>query len=207
MNKQTSSRVSSIASRLLSDLRNAPNAIHFALTRSDVEALAGSALSQDETPGQSGLHPAPAEFTTEQIQADPVLHYFHYAHLPQTLRVTSEQFFRLAHRIVTTVPRNPERTVALRKLLEAKDAAVRANLPAPAVASRGPCLHDLIFAPGNALEGECTVCKEKVVNDNRYAQSAARAEGFLTRIADPEPGEAVEIGGHDIDREPLKFEG
>jgi hypothetical protein len=31
------------------------------------------------------------------------------------------------------VPRNAERTVALRKLLEAKDAAVRANLPAPGV--------------------------------------------------------------------------
>ena len=34
----------------------------------------------------------------------------------------------LAGRIVETLPRNPERTVALRKLLEAKDAAVRALL-------------------------------------------------------------------------------
>lgn len=33
------------------------------------------------------------------------------------------------HHIVTSLPRNAERTVALRKLLEAKDAAVRANVP------------------------------------------------------------------------------
>lgn len=32
------------------------------------------------------------------------------------------------HELVNTLPRNPERTVALRKLLEAKDAAVRAVL-------------------------------------------------------------------------------
>jgi hypothetical protein len=30
--------------------------------------------------------------------------------------------------MIETLPRNPERTVALRKLLEAKDAAVRAKL-------------------------------------------------------------------------------
>jgi hypothetical protein len=40
-------------------------------------------------------------------------------------------FFILAATLVTSLPRNAERTVALRKLLEAKDAAVRANLPAP----------------------------------------------------------------------------
>lgn len=33
-----------------------------------------------------------------------------------------------AETIVRTLPRNPERTVALRKLLEAKDCAVRAAL-------------------------------------------------------------------------------
>ena len=34
----------------------------------------------------------------------------------------------MAATIIDTLPRNPERTVALRKLLEAKDAAVRALL-------------------------------------------------------------------------------
>lgn len=38
----------------------------------------------------------------------------------------SKPFGDLAQQIVDNLPRNPERTVALRKLLEAKDAAVRA---------------------------------------------------------------------------------
>ena len=74
------------------------------------------------------IHPAPAEFTTEQIAQDPILRYFHYAHLPPPLQGASKPFCDLARHIVTTLPRNAERTVALRKLLEAKDAGVRANV-------------------------------------------------------------------------------
>lgn len=77
----------------------------------------------------SGIHPAPAEFTADQVATDPILHFFHYAHLPARLQATSRNFFLLAQSLINTVPRNAERTVALRKLLEAKDAAVRANLP------------------------------------------------------------------------------
>lgn len=74
------------------------------------------------------IHPAPSEFTEEQIQTDPILRYFHYSHLPPALQVASKPFCELARHIVTTLPRNAERTVALRKLLEAKDAGVRANV-------------------------------------------------------------------------------
>jgi hypothetical protein len=77
---------------------------------------------------QDAIHPAPLEFTSEQIATDPILRYFHYAHLPAKLQPSSSPFCQLAMHIVTTVPRNAERTVALRKLLEAKDAAVRANV-------------------------------------------------------------------------------
>jgi hypothetical protein len=59
---------------------------------------------------------------------EPILQFFVYDHLRDDLRGTSEPFAKLAHLIATTLPRNPERTVALRKLLEAKDAAVRARL-------------------------------------------------------------------------------
>lgn len=59
---------------------------------------------------------------------DQILQFFEYAHLPAALQTVSHPFWTLAHSIVGTVPRNPERTVALRKLLEAKDAAVRAAL-------------------------------------------------------------------------------
>ena len=57
-----------------------------------------------------------------------IMQFFDASHLPHPLRVVSEPFCSLAQRIVETLPRNPERTVALRKLLEAKDAAVRAAL-------------------------------------------------------------------------------
>ena len=76
----------------------------------------------------SEIHPAPTEFTEEQIAADAILRFFHYAHLPEKLKASSAPFCNLAMHIVATLPRNAERTVALRKLLEAKDAAVRANL-------------------------------------------------------------------------------
>ena len=81
----------------------------------------------------SGIHPAPVEFTAEQLSTDPILQFFHYAHLPAQFQATSRNFCVLALYIATSLPRNAERTVALRKLLEAKDAAVRANLPPPSL--------------------------------------------------------------------------
>ena len=59
---------------------------------------------------------------------EPILQFFAYEHLPEGLQSVSMQFAHMAQRIVDTLPRNPERTVALRKLLEAKDAAVRAKI-------------------------------------------------------------------------------
>jgi hypothetical protein len=87
------------------------------------------ASTRENTQDAAGIHPAPVEFTPDQISTDPILHFFHYRHLPPQLRETSRPFAHLAYKLVTTLPRNAERTVALRKLLEAKDAAVRANLP------------------------------------------------------------------------------
>jgi hypothetical protein len=57
---------------------------------------------------------------------DHIMQFFGYSHLPAHLAAVSQPFCDLAAKIVETLPRNPERTVALRKLLEAKDAAVRA---------------------------------------------------------------------------------
>jgi hypothetical protein len=59
---------------------------------------------------------------------EPIMQFFAYAHLPAHLQEVSAPFGVLAETIVNMLPRNPERTVALRKLLEAKDAAVRARL-------------------------------------------------------------------------------
>jgi hypothetical protein len=68
---------------------------------------------------------------TPQQDAQPqehILQFFKYMHLPERLQEVSRPFCVLAHDICRSLPRNPERTVALRKLLEAKDAAVRAEL-------------------------------------------------------------------------------
>ena len=59
---------------------------------------------------------------------DRMSQFFAYAHLPAHLQDVSKPFCELAAHIVNTLPSNPERTVALRKLLEAKDCAVRALL-------------------------------------------------------------------------------
>lgn len=63
--------------------------------------------------------------------AEHIMQFFAYEHLPEKLREVSRPFCELAKRITDPtssdgLPRNAERTVALRKLLEAKDAAVRA---------------------------------------------------------------------------------
>lgn len=73
---------------------------------------------------------------------DRMLQFFAYEHLPAHLQAVSKPFHDLAYALVMgdnvpesgtvtiggPLPSNPERTVALRKLLEAKDCAVRALL-------------------------------------------------------------------------------
>ena len=77
-----------------------------------VDSLTGEFLSRDDF----------------KPELEPILQFFKFGHLPDDLQGISRPFGTLAHEIVLTLPRNPERTVALRKLLEAKDAAVRARL-------------------------------------------------------------------------------
>jgi len=76
------------------------------------------------------IHPAQQE----------LLRFFEYDHLPPRLQEISKHFHWLAHALVGEAPihenseheqitlSGPELTVALRKLLEAKDCAVRAAL-------------------------------------------------------------------------------
>jgi hypothetical protein len=58
-----------------------------------------------------------------------VLRYFDFRHLPPHLQDASRPWAERAFRTALAAPDSPETTVALRKLLEAKDAAVRAVLP------------------------------------------------------------------------------
>lgn len=62
------------------------------------------------------------------MEKEYLMQFFTYGHLPESLQAISKPFCDLAELMVNLVPRNPERTTALRKLLEAKDCAVRAKL-------------------------------------------------------------------------------
>jgi len=59
---------------------------------------------------------------------DNLLQFFAYEHLPVHLQIVSKPFGDLARNLAAELPKNPESTVALRKLLEAKDCAVRSVL-------------------------------------------------------------------------------
>lgn len=65
---------------------------------------------------------------TDKPVQERMLRWFEYEHLPEHLQEISKPFGELARTLCNTVDGGPERTVALRKLLEAKDAAVRAKL-------------------------------------------------------------------------------
>jgi hypothetical protein len=60
------------------------------------------------------------------LEQDPILKFFGYKHLRPQLMAYSKPWAELAAHVVKNTPRNAERSVALRKLLEGKDAAVRA---------------------------------------------------------------------------------
>lgn len=62
---------------------------------------------------------------------EQLLSFFVWEHLPEHLQKASKPFGELAHQLVEDMPDSPELTVCLRKLLEAKDCAVRAQLSPP----------------------------------------------------------------------------
>lgn len=55
--------------------------------------------------------------------------YFKFDHLPPHLQAVSKPFGELAEQLDMLLPTGAEKAVALRKLLESKDAAVRSVLP------------------------------------------------------------------------------
>jgi thymidine phosphorylase len=84
-------------------------------------------VDADDTPLRSpdcyvtrgvGWHPA----------VEHVMKFFVCDHLPEKLQEVSKPFCDLALQLANRAPFNQETTVALRKLLEAKDAAVRSVL-------------------------------------------------------------------------------
>jgi hypothetical protein len=58
---------------------------------------------------------------------EPMLQFFVYDRTSTETTEVTALFAGLAKVIADTLPRNPERTVALRKLMEARDCALRAK--------------------------------------------------------------------------------
>ncbi|EEY8909053.1 hypothetical protein H9I67_003931 [Escherichia coli] len=58
----------------------------------------------------------------------PIMKYFNYEHLPTSLKEVSKPIGDLARVMDESLPDGPEKSAGLRKLLEAKDALVRAKL-------------------------------------------------------------------------------
>lgn len=57
-----------------------------------------------------------------------IMQFFSFDHLPEPMKSVSKKFSDVATEMNEYLPENPEKTVMLRKLLEAKDCAVRAVL-------------------------------------------------------------------------------
>ena len=69
-------------------------------------------------------------YDEEKIRLNQMLKYFEYEHLPEHLKAVSKPFGDLANSLVNEMGlQGEELSQALRKLLEAKDCAVRAALP------------------------------------------------------------------------------
>lgn len=62
------------------------------------------------------------------MSTPPILRYFDYGHLPADQRDTGREFEEMAAWLAENLTPGPEATVALRKLLESRDAAFRAGL-------------------------------------------------------------------------------
>ena len=72
-----------------------------------------------------------AQITTrsgESPMHNPILKHFAYSHLPPRLQDVSRAFHEIAISNAAALPDGPEKDMCLRKLLEAKDCAVRAAL-------------------------------------------------------------------------------
>ncbi len=95
---------------------------------------------------------------------DHILQFFAYQHLPEHLQAISKPFSEQADHIVKTIPRSPERTAGLRKLLEAKDCIVRTFLGENETLECGGCGYKMWFKPTEEKkEILCDSCGIKII--------------------------------------------
>lgn len=74
------------------------------------------------------MEPQALENKESPTPSGEIMKFFKYEHLPEKLQKVSRPFGELAIAMKVTLPENDEKYHALRKLLEAKDCAVRSLL-------------------------------------------------------------------------------
>lgn len=86
-------------------------------------------LILDPPAGDCDYKPKESDMSEQQEREPaPIIKYFSFDHLPDDLKEASRPFCATAEWVDQNLPNCAEKSVALRKLLEAKDAAVRAAL-------------------------------------------------------------------------------
>lgn len=68
---------------------------------------------------------------SHHAEAAELMQFFSYEHLPPKLQTVSRPFCDIATVLMLDLPAGYEKVAAMRKLLEAKDCAVRAVVGAP----------------------------------------------------------------------------
>jgi len=68
------------------------------------------------------------DFADQFKPTTPIIQYFEYKHLPEKLQVVSKRICDVAVYMDNSLPDGPEKSAGLRKLLEAKDCFIRANI-------------------------------------------------------------------------------
>lgn len=87
---------------------------------------------EPEAPGFGEFQFYGSQLTLQgEIMPSTTIQWFKYDHLPASLHKVSKPFYDLAHQMEELLPDGPEKSAGMRKLLEAKDCAVRAFIILP----------------------------------------------------------------------------
>lgn len=81
----------------------------------------------DLTKSEKNMSNNPDTYEDGSKQAT-ILQFFAYEHLPEHLQEVSQEFYYMARYLDRVITTSAEKSVALRKLLESKDSAVRAAI-------------------------------------------------------------------------------
>lgn len=118
--------------------------------------------------------------------------YFAFAHLPPKLQSVSKPLGELAEKLEALLPDGPEKSVGMRKLLEAKDCFVRCAIDMPETTQDKLLAHASGTAEGFTVTVEvpphqARVIKEKAARDGEISSLSAFIDAnpvFATLTAD-----------------------